>query len=120
MPVHSRGDKKETNHHDEMEVDYAENEGSSSEDEDTESSSVSEDGDSSGVQPCGAGTESSRRASDRPLSARRAAASCWESGAGREGRGGDWLPALGSTQTIAGRCLAPGGSRLAGRGRTRA
>ncbi|KAM4838829.1 breast cancer metastasis-suppressor 1-like protein [Urocitellus parryii] len=47
MPVHSRGDKKETNHHDEMEVDYAENEGSSSEDEDTERSSVSEDGDSS-------------------------------------------------------------------------
>ncbi|XP_004449705.1 breast cancer metastasis-suppressor 1-like protein isoform X2 [Dasypus novemcinctus] len=47
MPVHSRGDKKETNHHDEMEVDYAENEGSTSEDEDTESSSVSEDGDSS-------------------------------------------------------------------------
>ncbi|XP_073067441.1 breast cancer metastasis-suppressor 1-like protein isoform X1 [Manis javanica] len=47
MPVHSRGDKKETNHHDEMEVDYAENEGSSSEEEDTESSSVSEDGDSS-------------------------------------------------------------------------
>ncbi|XP_008058702.1 breast cancer metastasis-suppressor 1-like protein isoform X2 [Carlito syrichta] len=47
MPVHSRGDKKETNHHDEMEVDYAENDGSSSEDEDTESSSVSEDGDSS-------------------------------------------------------------------------
>ncbi|XP_037690762.1 breast cancer metastasis-suppressor 1-like protein isoform X2 [Choloepus didactylus] len=47
MPVHSRGDKKETNHHDEMEVDYAENEGSSSDDEDTESSSVSEDGDSS-------------------------------------------------------------------------
>ncbi|XP_006891621.1 PREDICTED: breast cancer metastasis-suppressor 1-like protein [Elephantulus edwardii] len=47
MPVHSRGDKKDTNHHDEMEVDYAENEGSSSEDEDTESSSVSEDGDSS-------------------------------------------------------------------------
>lgn len=45
--MHSRGDKKETNHHDEMEVDYAENEGSSSEDEDTESSSVSEDGDSS-------------------------------------------------------------------------
>ncbi|XP_044520705.1 breast cancer metastasis-suppressor 1-like protein isoform X1 [Gracilinanus agilis] len=47
MPVHSRGDKKETNHQDEMEVDYAENEGSTSEDEDTESSSVSEDGDSS-------------------------------------------------------------------------
>ncbi|XP_028935210.1 breast cancer metastasis-suppressor 1-like protein isoform X2 [Ornithorhynchus anatinus] len=47
MPVHSRGDKKETNHHDEMEVDYAENEGSSSDEEDTESSSVSEDGDSS-------------------------------------------------------------------------
>lgn len=39
-----------------MEVDYAENEGSSSEDEDTESSSVSEDGDSSGVQPTGIGT----------------------------------------------------------------
>ncbi|KAK2104106.1 hypothetical protein P7K49_017962 [Saguinus oedipus] len=51
MPVHSRGDKKETNHHDEMEVDYAENEGSSSEDEDTESSSVSEDGDSSVPAP---------------------------------------------------------------------
>ncbi|XP_038612760.1 breast cancer metastasis-suppressor 1-like protein isoform X1 [Tachyglossus aculeatus] len=47
MPVHSRGDKKETNHHDEMEVDYAENEGSSSDEEDTDSSSVSEDGDSS-------------------------------------------------------------------------
>lgn len=56
MPVHSRGDKKETNHHDEMEVDYAENEGSSSEDEDTESSSVSEDGDSSGAQSSGAWT----------------------------------------------------------------
>lgn len=56
MPVHSRGDKKETNHHDEMEVDYAENEGSSSEDEDTESSSVSEDGDSSGTQSSGAWT----------------------------------------------------------------
>lgn len=55
MPVHSRGDKKETNHHDEMEVDYAENEGSSSEDEDTESSSVSEDGDSSGARPSRAG-----------------------------------------------------------------
>ncbi|XP_069772911.1 breast cancer metastasis-suppressor 1-like protein-A isoform X2 [Narcine bancroftii] len=45
MPVHSR-DKKENNHED-MDVDYPENEGSSSDDEDTESSSVSEDGDSS-------------------------------------------------------------------------
>lgn len=115
MPVHSRGDKKETNHHDEMEVDYAENEGSSSEDEDTESSSVSEDGDSSGVQPCGAGTESSCQASDRPLSARRAAASSWESWAGRGERGGDWIWGLGSTRTVAGRSLAPGGSLLAGR-----
>nr|XP_005989263.1 PREDICTED: breast cancer metastasis-suppressor 1-like protein [Latimeria chalumnae] len=45
MPVHSR-DKKESNHED-MEVDYPENEGSSSDEEDTESSSVSEDGDTS-------------------------------------------------------------------------
>ncbi|GCC34830.1 breast cancer metastasis-suppressor 1-like protein-A [Chiloscyllium punctatum] len=45
MPVHSR-DKKENNHED-MDVDFPENEGSSSDDEDTESSSVSEDGDSS-------------------------------------------------------------------------
>ncbi|XP_072896087.1 breast cancer metastasis-suppressor 1-like protein-A isoform X1 [Hemitrygon akajei] len=45
MPVHSR-DKKESNHED-MDVDYPENEGSSSDDEDSESSSVSEDGDSS-------------------------------------------------------------------------
>ncbi|XP_059812668.1 breast cancer metastasis-suppressor 1-like protein-A isoform X1 [Hypanus sabinus] len=45
MPVHSR-DKKESNH-DDMDVDYPENEGSSSDDEDSESSSVSEDGDSS-------------------------------------------------------------------------
>uniref|UniRef100_UPI00398F126F breast cancer metastasis-suppressor 1-like protein-A isoform X1 n=1 Tax=Pristiophorus japonicus TaxID=55135 RepID=UPI00398F126F len=45
MPVHSR-EKKENNHED-MDVDYPENEGSSSDDEDTESSSVSEDGDSS-------------------------------------------------------------------------
>uniref|UniRef100_A0A8C1XPP2 BRMS1 like transcriptional repressor a n=1 Tax=Cyprinus carpio TaxID=7962 RepID=A0A8C1XPP2_CYPCA len=45
MPVHSR-EKKESNH-EEMEVDFAEQEGSSSEDEDTESSSVSEDGESS-------------------------------------------------------------------------
>lgn len=71
MPVHSRGDKKETNHHDEMEVDYAENEGSSSEDEDTESSSVSEDGDSSGAQPRGLGPRvpalGSRQAAFRTL-----------------------------------------------------
>ncbi|XP_058606390.1 breast cancer metastasis-suppressor 1-like protein-A isoform X1 [Onychostoma macrolepis] len=45
MPVHSR-EKKESNH-EEMDVDFAEQEGSSSEDEDTESSSVSEDGESS-------------------------------------------------------------------------
>lgn len=45
MPVHSR-EKKDSNH-EEMEVDFAEQEGSSSEDEDTESSSVSEDGESS-------------------------------------------------------------------------
>ncbi|KAJ8411763.1 hypothetical protein AAFF_G00154010 [Aldrovandia affinis] len=45
MPVHSR-EKKESNHED-MEVDYPEQEGSSSDEEDTESSSVSEDGDSS-------------------------------------------------------------------------
>lgn len=47
MPVHSR-EKKESNH-EEMEVDFGEQEGSSSEDEDTESSSVSEDGESSGA-----------------------------------------------------------------------
>lgn len=46
MPVHSR-EKKENNHED-MDVDYPENEGSSTDEEDTESSSVSEDGDSSG------------------------------------------------------------------------
>lgn len=87
MPVHSRGDKKETNHHDEMEVDYAENEGSSSEDEDTESSSVSEDGDSSGARPREPpGPRVPRRAAGRaphtgqPRPAGRA-------GRGREGRG---------------------------------
>ncbi|KAF7251579.1 Breast cancer metastasis-suppressor 1-like protein [Varanus komodoensis] len=46
MPVHSR--EKKENNHDEMEVDYGENEGSSSEEEESESSSVSEEGDSSG------------------------------------------------------------------------
>ncbi|XP_030638820.1 breast cancer metastasis-suppressor 1-like protein-A [Chanos chanos] len=45
MPVHSR-EKKESNH-EEMEVDYPEQEGSSTDEEDTESSSVSEDGESS-------------------------------------------------------------------------
>ncbi|KAM5129092.1 breast cancer metastasis-suppressor 1-like protein [Mantella aurantiaca] len=45
MPVHSR-EKKESNHND-MEVDYPENEGSSSEEEDTDSSTGSEEGDSS-------------------------------------------------------------------------
>ncbi|KAL7872709.1 hypothetical protein AOLI_G00117800 [Acnodon oligacanthus] len=45
MPVHTK-EKKESNHED-MDVDYPEQEGSSSDDEDTESSSVSEDGESS-------------------------------------------------------------------------
>lgn len=45
MPVHSR-EKKENNHED-MEVDYPEQDASSSDDEDTVSSSVSEDGDTS-------------------------------------------------------------------------
>lgn len=46
MPVHSR-EKKENNHED-MEVDFPEQDGSSTDEEDTVSSSVSEDGDSSG------------------------------------------------------------------------
>lgn len=46
MPVHSR-EKKEINH-EEMEVDFPEQDGSSTDEEDTVSSSVSEDGDSSG------------------------------------------------------------------------
>lgn len=46
MPVHSR-EKKEGNH-EEMEVDFPEQDGSSTDEEDTVSSSVSEDGDSSG------------------------------------------------------------------------
>ncbi|KAG5277071.1 hypothetical protein AALO_G00113230 [Alosa alosa] len=45
MPVHSR-EKKENNHED-MEVDYPEQDASSSDEEDTVSSSVSEDGDTS-------------------------------------------------------------------------
>ncbi|KAJ4928693.1 hypothetical protein JOQ06_004319 [Pogonophryne albipinna] len=45
MPVHSR-EKKESNH-EEMEVDFHEQDGSSTDEEDTVSSSVSEDGDSS-------------------------------------------------------------------------
>uniref|UniRef100_F7ECD6 Breast cancer metastasis-suppressor 1-like protein n=1 Tax=Xenopus tropicalis TaxID=8364 RepID=F7ECD6_XENTR len=45
MPVHSR-EKKESNHND-MEVDYPENEGTSSEEDDSDSSSGSEEGDSS-------------------------------------------------------------------------
>ncbi|KAL7862561.1 hypothetical protein SRHO_G00140020 [Serrasalmus rhombeus] len=45
MPVHTK-EKKESNHED-MDVDYPEQEGSSSDEEDTESSSVSEDGESS-------------------------------------------------------------------------
>ena len=72
--------------------------------------------------PAGWDPESSRQASDRPLSTRRAAASCWESGEGREGRGGDWLPALRGTRTV--RWALPGSWRVpvdgAGRGRARA
>uniref|UniRef100_A0A8C6VQE8 BRMS1 like transcriptional repressor b n=1 Tax=Nothobranchius furzeri TaxID=105023 RepID=A0A8C6VQE8_NOTFU len=45
MPVHSR-EKKDSNH-EEMEVDFPEQDGSSTDEEDTVSSSVSEDGDSS-------------------------------------------------------------------------
>ncbi|XP_013876374.1 breast cancer metastasis-suppressor 1-like protein-A [Austrofundulus limnaeus] len=45
MPIHSR-DKKESNH-EEMEVDFHEQDGSSTDEEDTVSSTVSEDGDSS-------------------------------------------------------------------------
>ncbi|XP_028996911.1 breast cancer metastasis-suppressor 1-like protein-A isoform X1 [Betta splendens] len=45
MPVHSR-DKKDSNHED-MEVDFHEQDGSSTDEDDTVSSSVSEDGDSS-------------------------------------------------------------------------
>lgn len=52
--------------------------------------------------PAGWDPESPRQASGRPPSARRAAASCWASGAGREGRGGDWLPALRGTRTARG------------------
>lgn len=46
MPVHSR-EKKESNH-EEMEVDFPDQDGSSTDEEDTVSTSVSEDGDSSG------------------------------------------------------------------------
>lgn len=46
MPVHSR--EKKENNHEEMEVDYPEQDGSSTDEEDTVSSSVSEDGDTSG------------------------------------------------------------------------
>ena len=46
MPVHAR-EKKESNH-EEMEVDFPEQDGSSTDEEDTVSSSVSEDGDTSG------------------------------------------------------------------------
>uniref|UniRef100_A0ACB8G6C7 Breast cancer metastasis-suppressor 1-like protein n=1 Tax=Sphaerodactylus townsendi TaxID=933632 RepID=A0ACB8G6C7_9SAUR len=55
MPVHSR--EKKENNHDEMEVDYGENEGSSSEEEESESSSVSEEGDSSGALGVRVGSE---------------------------------------------------------------
>lgn len=118
MPVHSRGDKKETNHHDEMEVDYAENEGSSSEDEDTESSSVSEDGDSSGARPSGAGILSRRagRATGRSPHAG------WLRPSGRAGRGkregaetGSWPRA--APGPVAGLCPAPGRSQSSGQSR---
>lgn len=46
MPVHSR-EKKDANH-EEMEVDFPDQDGSTTDEEDTVSSSVSEDGDSSG------------------------------------------------------------------------
>lgn len=46
MPVHAR--EKKENNHEEMEVDYPEQEGSSTDEEDSETSSVTEDGDSSG------------------------------------------------------------------------
>lgn len=46
MPVHSR-EKKDANHED-MEVDFPDQDGSTTDEEDTVSSSVSEDGDSSG------------------------------------------------------------------------
>lgn len=46
MPVHSR--EKKENSHEEMEVDFPEQDGSSTDEEDTVSSTVSEDGDSSG------------------------------------------------------------------------
>lgn len=91
MPVHSRGDKKETNHHDEMEVDYAENEGSSSEDEDTESSSVSEDGDSSGVRTGGAGLGSPRAGRATGRSPHAGQLRPVGRGAENRGGGGDWL-----------------------------
>lgn len=48
MPVHSR-EKKESNH-EEMEVDFPEQDGSSTDEDDTVSSTVSEDGDSSGKE----------------------------------------------------------------------
>uniref|UniRef100_A0A674ATW0 BRMS1 like transcriptional repressor a n=1 Tax=Salmo trutta TaxID=8032 RepID=A0A674ATW0_SALTR len=47
MPAHSQ-EKEGSNRHEEMEVDYPEQEGSSLDADDTESSSVSDDGDSSG------------------------------------------------------------------------
>lgn len=108
MPVHSRGDKKETNHHDEMEVDYAENEGSSSEDEDTESSSVSEDGDSSGARLSWAGMPGPlSRARDRPRCSRRAARPAGSAGRG-DGEGAGTGLASGTRSCGAPRAPAPG------------
>lgn len=111
MPVHSRGDKKETNHHDEMEVDYAENEGSSSEDEDTESSSVSEDGDSSGVLLSWAGMPAPlRRAHDRPRRSRRAVRPAASTGRGDgEGAGTDSASGTRSCGAPGAPAPAPGG-----------
>lgn len=51
MPVHSR-EKKDANHED-MEVDFPDQDGSTTDEEDTVSSSVSEDGDSSGRNEIG-------------------------------------------------------------------
>lgn len=81
-----------------MEVDYAENEGSSSEDEDTESSSVSEDGDSSGARAGGAG--SGVPAPGARQAALRTPGSCVLRGAGRGIAEG--------AETGSGRVAAPG------------
>lgn len=85
MPVHSR--EKKENNHDEMEVDYGENEGSSSEEEETESSSVSEEGDSSGT--AAARRAAPLREAPRPLPRRPARCPGGETGPAPRLR---WLP----------------------------